>query len=277
MNKFFLEILLQITGITAASGIHYQDEKIYLVSDQSDFLYEYQLPTESLNKYALTPNASENNSKKTKRDYEAMAAVGTNLYLFGSGSKPNREILTEFSTQTKEVKNLPLDLLYPAIASFAELEQDELNIEGALFKNNELLLFNRGNGKQNKNFIATVQGEDFTEAFNLFIKDIKLPQLNGIETGFSDAVLVDDKIYFLATAEANKSTYHDGKIAGTLFGCIDTKRYKLKYTKILTNDKKLEGLTVFKKDKKNITFLLCEDADDNSQNVATIYKLNIKR
>ncbi|UYW00358.1 hypothetical protein K5I29_07195 [Flavobacterium agricola] len=277
MNKLLLEILLQITGITAASGIHYQNEKLYVVSDESDYLYEYQLTANELKKHALTDNPQELRSKQTKRDYEAIAANGTDLYLFGSGSKPNRELVTQFNTQNQAVQNFSLDLLYPSIASFAEINPDELNIEGALFRGDDLLLFNRGNGANNKNFIVTVQGKNFTEEFNIFIQDIKLPQLNGINTGFSDAVLVGDKIYFLATAEGGSSTYNDGQIAGTLFGCIDTKRFKVKYTEVLSNDKKLEGLTVLNQDKKNITFLLCEDSDDSTQNVATIYKLNIKK
>ena len=277
MNKLLLEILFQITGITAASGLYYQDNQLYLITDESDYLYEYTIAENELKKHALTLNPLEKNTKKNKLDYEAIAQKDGDLYLFGSGSKPKREIVTQFSTTTNEVQNYPLDLLYPSIISFTEIDSNELNIEGALFKGDELLLFNRGNGKHNKNFIVTVQGKNFTEEFNIFIKDIKLPQLNGINTGFSDVVLVDDKIYFLATAEGTDSTYNDGKIAGTIFGCIDTKKLKLKYTKILSHNKKLEGITVYKKDKKNITFLLCEDNDDTTQSISTIYKLNIKK
>lgn len=277
MNKLLLDILLHITGLTAASGIHYQNEKIYAISDESDYLYEYTLNENELKKHALTANPQNKNSKKNKLDYEAIAEKEGILYLFGSGSKPNREVVTQFSTTTQKVQTYPLDLLYPSISSFAQIDPDELNIEGALFKDDELLLFNRGNGPHNKNFIVTVQGKDFVEEFNIFIKDIKLPKLNGVNTGFSDAVLVDDKIYFLATAENSDSTYHDGKIAGTLFGCIDAKKLKLKYTKVLSPDKKLEGITLYKKEKKNITFLLCEDNDEANQTASTIYKLNIKQ
>lgn len=277
MNQLLLEILLQITGLTAASGIHYQNDKLYAISDESDYLYEYQLATHELKKYALTTNATEKNNKKDKLDYEAIAEKNGDLYLFGSGSKPKREIVSQFSPQSNQVQNYPLDILYPSITSFAGIDANELNIEGAIFKGDDLLLFNRGNGKHNKNFIVTIQGKDFTEEFNILIKDFKLPQLNGINTGFSDAVLVDDKIYFLATAEDSNSTYADGKIAGTLFGCIDTKKLKLKYTRVLSTNKKLEGITLYKKDKKYLTFLLCEDADDRSQNVANIYKLEIKQ
>ena len=277
MNKLLLEIMFQITGLTATSGIFYQNDKLYAVSDESDYLYEYVMTENELKKHALTANPKEINSKSNKLDYEAIAEKDGKLFLFGSGSKPKREIVTEFSIKTHEIQNRSLDLLYPSITSFAGLEEGELNIEGALFKEDELLLFNRGNGKQNKNFIVTVQGDDFTEAFNIFIKDIKLPQINKINTGSSDAVLVNDKIYFLATAEDSSSTYTDGKIAGTLFGCIDAKKLKLKYTKVLTNNKKLEGITVYKKDKKTITFLLSEDNDTSNTNVATIYKLEIKQ
>jgi hypothetical protein len=54
--------------------------------------------------------------------------------------------------------------------------------------------------------------------------------MKGVRTCFTDAVLVDEKIYFLATAE-NTYTYDDGEILGSLIGRIDIETMKIDFTK----------------------------------------------
>ena len=276
MKQIILEILTQIFGISAASGLHYNQEQLFVIADDSNVLYEYAINDKELTKHQLYPIIEENTAKKNKLDFEAITYHNDSYYIFGSGSKPNREVGAVYKHSNQSVKHLNLDILYPSIASFANIEVDELNIEGALFYKDDLYLFNRGNGKNNRNFIAIIQGNNIEEEFNIVLKDIKLPPLNGMQTGFSDAVLVDDKIYFTATAEGTKSTYNDGKIGGSLFGCIEPKKLKLKYTKVISNDAKIEGITLYKKDKKNLEFLLCDDPDDPKKNT-TIYKLSTKK
>ncbi len=45
---------------------------------------------------------------------------------------------------------------------------------------------------------------------------------------FTDAILVEDKIYFLATAEDTTSTYDDGEILGSIIGRMDSKTFKIR-------------------------------------------------
>lgn len=276
MKKLILEIVLQITGLSSASGLYYTNNDIYLIGDDSQYLYQYSLETKDLNKIALVENAKETISKKEKPDFEALTYQNQTFFAFGSGSKENREFVSITTLPNKESFQVPLDVLYTSIANFASMDKDELNIEGAFFKGDELYLFNRGNGKNNRNFIAIIQGKNFAEEFNIILQDIKLPKLNGIQTGFSDAILVENTIYFLATAEGGKSTYNDGKIAGTILGTISLKNLKLKSTQILSDTKKLEGITLFKQTGKNKTFLLCEDNDDKNA-TSTIFKVEVKK
>ena len=211
MKKLILEIILQISGLSSASGNAYQEQNLYLIADDSQYLYQYNLDNKNLYKFPLTDNPQENIPKKEKPDFEALVKNKETFYTFGSGSKENRAFLHTSTPSSNTINKIPLDVLYSSIASFAEIDKEELNIEGAFFKGDELYLFNRGNGKHNRNFIAIIQGKNFTEEFNIILHDIKLPKLNGIQTGFSDATIVDDTIYFLATAEDNKSTYNDVK------------------------------------------------------------------
>jgi hypothetical protein len=101
-----------------------------------------------------------------------------------------------------------------------------------------------------------------------------LPEINGTRFTFTDATVVKNKIYFLASAEKTDSTYNDGEVAGSLLGCIDIKSKKLEFTKIISEHQKFEGITLYKKSKGEIQFLLCEDNDlENSE--STIYKLDV--
>jgi hypothetical protein len=166
--------------------------------------------------------------------------------------------------------------LYLAMQSFAELPQDDLNIEGAVYNGTEWFFFNRGNGAKGKNILFTVQGKNLTEEFNIIATEFKLPKIKGIRSSFTDAILVKNKIYFLATAENTKSTYNDGEVVGSLIGSINLEKMKIDFTQKITDKLKLEGLTLYKETDKEITFLLCED-NDTSELKATIHKLTLKK
>jgi hypothetical protein len=64
MEKFLLSAFLNISGIGAASGIVYTYNSLFIISDSSGFLYQYQLQTKQLSKHALIANPSENIVKK---------------------------------------------------------------------------------------------------------------------------------------------------------------------------------------------------------------------
>jgi hypothetical protein len=42
------------------------------------------------------------------------------------------------------------------------------------------------------------------QEFSLIANNYKLPKIKGVRTSFTDAIAVEDKIYFFATAENNK-------------------------------------------------------------------------
>jgi hypothetical protein len=65
--------------------------------------------------------------------------------------------------------------------------------------------------------------------------------MKGVRTCFTDAVLVDEKIYFLATAENTAYAYDDGEILGSLIGRIDIETMKIDFTKKLAPQINLKG------------------------------------
>lgn len=277
MHKFTLEILFQIIGIGSASGLVFKNNQLLVVGDNSSYLYEYRLDTKTLERHPLTENPSENIAKKDKPDFEALTEFDGKIYIFGSGSTEKRNKMVQLDSKTKTVDTTTdLSDLYLSMQSFAELPEGDLNIEGVARNANEWFFFNRGNGAKGKNIVFTVQGKNLTEEFNIIANEYKLPKIKGIRASFTDAVLLGDTLYFLATAENTNSTYNDGEVLGSLIGSIDTKTMKIGFTKKITDTHKFEGLTLYKESEKEIGFLLCED-NDTEELKATIFQLTLKK
>ena len=81
MEKFQLSVLFKIIGIGSASGILYHNDLLYVISDNSTYLYEYNIPNEKLNKIPLVEYPQENIPKKDKPDLSRFHFWKTN-YIF---------------------------------------------------------------------------------------------------------------------------------------------------------------------------------------------------
>ena len=275
MKNFTLEILLHIIGVGSASGLIYNNDNLMLIGDSSGYLYEYNIGDKNLQKHALMENPSENIAKKQKIDFESMVSYDNDVYIFGSGSGELRNEMVKINTISNDtVSTSDLTPLYTSMADFAKIKTKQFNIEGAIYNGEDWFLFNRGNGKDNRNVVFTVTGKDLVNEYQILSNNFKLPKINGFQTGFSDAVLVENKIYFLATAENSKSTTEDGRILGTLIGRIDLETMKIDFTKKISDTQKFEGLSLYSKDGKNINFVLCEDNDTTTLE-SNIYKLSL--
>jgi hypothetical protein len=275
MEKFTLEILFHIIGIGSASGLIHKDNSLFIIGDNSGFLYEYSIESKNLQRHQIIEKSSENIIKSEKPDFEAITHFGENLYVFGSGSTEKRNKMIQINTLEKEISTNDLTDLYAVMQSFTEIKPEDFNIEGAIYTGEEWYLFNRGNGKSSKNTMFTIQGKNLVNEFNILSNSYKLPKTKGIRSSFTDAVAVEDKIYFLSTSEDTDSTYNDGKILGSFIGCIDTKTMKIDFTKKISDTHKFEGITVYQKNNDSIAFLLCEDKDTEVLETV-IYKLKIE-
>jgi hypothetical protein len=275
MEKFTLEILFHIIGIGSASGLIHKDNSLFIIGDNSGFLYEYSIESKNLQRHQIIEKSSENIIKSEKPDFEAITHFGENLYIFGSGSTEKRNKMIQINTLEKEISTNDLTDLYAVMQSFAEIKPEDFNIEGAIYTGEEWYLLNRGNGKSSKNTMFTIQGKNLVNEFNILSNSYKLPKIKGIRSSFTDAVAVEDKIYFLSTSEDTDSTYNDGKILGSFIGCIDTKTMKIDFTKKISDTHKFEGITVYQKNNDSIAFLLCEDKDTEVLETV-IYKLKIE-
>jgi hypothetical protein len=121
-----------------------------------------------------------------------------------------------------------------------------------------------------------MNGDINETAFQFMYNEVKLPKINGAPSSFTDAVFVDNKLYFLAAAEKTTSTYKDGEVAGTLIGRMDPESMEIEFTEIISNKNKFEGLTLYKRHDNKLEFLLCEDTDSDAAE-SDIYKLTLEK
>lgn len=270
MTNFQLQIFATINGLGAASGIIYLNDNIYLIGDNSGFLYKYGISSKNLLKFPILENAKENIIKKEKPDFEAITLRNNKFYIFGSGSTKKREIRVKFDLVNNEASTKDVSDLYEKLKNKANFTDDDLNIEGSFYWNENLYLLNRGNGEFYKNGIF-IYNKEFD---NVIYKPIKLPIINNVETSFTDAIVQENKIYFLACAENTSNTYDDGEIYGSIIGIINIETFELEQTLQITNNQKFEGITLYSQSENEISFLLCED-NDTEELVSNIYQLTI--
>lgn len=271
MQHFQISQFLQISGIGAASGIVNYNKSLYIISDSASFLYQYQLERNILIKHSLIANASENIIKKEKPDFEAITLHKNNLHIYGSGSTKNRCQSPIFDVTNNQVVLENKSDLYNQIKKTAQISSEELNIEGAFFYQEKLYLLQRGNGINAKNGIILVHNNTKIE-----YSAIDLPKIKHVITSFTDAILVDKTVYFLASAEDSASTYEDGEVLGSIIGAINIETYKVEFTLQISNNQKFEGLTLHSSNISEINFLLCEDNDTETLQT-TIYKLKLTK
>jgi hypothetical protein len=280
MQKFQLSEYLKISGIGSASGIVFTNQSLYIISDNAGFLYQYNLDSDKLVKHQLIKNPSENILKINKPDFEAITLKENELHIFGSGSTKNRNKNIIFNIENQKIQENDFSETYQNIKNSIQISDDELNIEGALFYKEKLYLFQRGNGANSKNGVIIINNN---EKINFL--EIKLPKIKHVEATFTDAILVENKIYFLASAEDTLSTYDDGEVLGSIIGCIDVETFKIDFTMQISNTHKFEGLTLFenlhpsdseKEKQSHLEFLLCED-NDTEDLETKIYKLIISK
>jgi hypothetical protein len=270
MQKFQLELILQIIGIGSASGLVYKDNSLFVISDNSSFLYEYHILEKELHQIKLLENSQENIAKTDKPDFEAITQKANKLYLFGSGSTSKRNKRISYDLDSKKIEETDLSVIYQNLKHTAAITDADLNIEGAFFHNQKWYFFQRGNGAQSKNGIFIL--DEKTNAIRFF--SIPLPKIQNVEATFTDAILIENQIYFLAAVENTTSTYDDGEVLGSFIGALSLDTFELKFIQKISETHKFEGLTLYTNSNQKMEFLLCEDKDTEILETA-IYKLTL--
>ncbi|MGV0980467.1 DUF6929 family protein [Empedobacter falsenii] len=270
--NFILKVLIVINGLGAASGLVVDKHHVYTISDDKAHLYVYNKKKKEVDKVDLNPEVkSKHITKKDKPDFEAITKFDNHLYILGSGSKENRFDLISYNFKTKEVQNDNYSFLLDEFLKVSNLSKKDFNIEGIITDGHCTYFFNRGNGPAGVNGIYRVGGKiNDLRGKTIDFFPITLPKINNETTTFSDAILVDGKVLFTATVESKSTTQFNGEIKGSIIGELDLATMEVTRWQKISDDKKIEGLALYKESGKNYTLYLCEDNDDDSKK-ASIY------
>lgn len=164
-------------------------------------------------------------NKSDKLDLEACVAIGDEVWAFGSGSMEVRERIAIVGFTTKIVD---ATALYRRIRT--ELGH-AINIEGAARIGDQLWLFHRGNTGAGDTGPAIVRFD--LSAFQRWLTEFgevppivgsatyDLGRAEGVALGFTDAVGVGERVFYLAAAEASPNAIDDGRVVGSQLGVID--------------------------------------------------------
>lgn len=270
--NFILKVLIVINGLGAASGLVVDKHNVYTISDDDAHLYVYNKKKKEVEKVDLSPEIKSGSiNKKDKPDFEAITKYDNHLYILGSGSKENRFDLISYDIKSKKVENDNYSYLLEEFLKISKLSKKDFNIEGIITDGHCTYFFNRGNGPAGVNGIYKVGGK-INDLKNKSIEffPINMPKLNNETTTFSDAILVDGKVLFTATVESKSTTQFNGEIKGSIIGELNLNTMEVMRWQKISDNKKIEGLALYKESRKNYTLYLCEDNDDDSEK-ASIY------
>lgn len=231
--NFELKDKRELAGIPSASGIEVTNQGIFVIGDDSPWLFQINEDLQITGKTHLFPNRSFKDSileKLQKPDLEALTRAnetGNKLYSFGSGSKsPERDILIEIDLSGNiSSREYSLVDFYTQLRAAAGISPEELNIEAAEIYKDHLYLFNRGRNLIIKysltEFSKYLEGGDVPGNPEIF--NIKLPAISGITAGFSGASIDPEngKLFFTATVENTDNWIDDGEVLGSFIGIID--------------------------------------------------------
>jgi hypothetical protein len=282
--------------LSGASGIVSTHNFHYIIADNSNSFYQFTGPkfthakTIEIFKGELPLKPSER--KKVKPDLESITLLPKSkshpygaLILLPSLSKKNRingaiYKLTANGNVTGPMQPVDFTNLRKQLAD----KIDELNIEAALIRGDEFILFNRGVSKKTKSSLIKLEINclslnsdkyEFTKKCRPQITNISFGEIDKIEYTITDATQFNDKIYFLAAAEDTENTYKDGEIRGSLIGEL-TLDGKIVWSKPISKKTKLEGLSVAANSTdKNIIFYAVSDLDADDV-PSEVYKITAR-
>jgi len=271
---------IHLVGIPSASGIEKYRDHFFIIGDNSPWYFETDKDFNVLKKYSVSslPITDSIIPKKKKRDLEAMTMLtvdnDTSILIFGSGSKaPYRNYGKKFDPKFGKSTDYDFTEFYELLMEEAKLTDEELNIEAAAILNDKLYLFNR---KVNKiivikltSFLKYIKGEK--DKLNMKVFSVDLPEINGINAGFSGATQDEknNRIIFTASVENTSNNIDDGKVLGSFIGTLDPEdlHQHIKPTCLLISENnipqeiKVESLTINEYLENGVSLYLVSDSD----------------
>lgn len=258
--------------LSAASGLVVRGSSLYVVADDAHCLAVFDLDAAAPGRLIqLIPGALPLDAAQRKRmkpDFEILLALpgstGTRLLALGSGSTAQRMrgaiIELPASGAPAMVRLIDLQPLFAALTPLVA----EINLEGAVLRQDRLLLFNRGNMARPASQVLEVPLAAVlasTAVVATLRAELHLPLLAGVPLTVTDACALDDgRILLSAVAEATADSYADGALRGAALVELDA-AFRVRRTQPLEPSIKVEGLAA-QAGPDGLNLLCVTDADD---------------
>jgi hypothetical protein len=288
---------INFQNMPSASGIVKFQDSYYVIGDDSPYLFQLDSGFQLIKKIEIFSTKELQDGrlpKKEKPDFECITVVpwgnDSDLLVFGSGDGEEREVLIRIDIDEgkERVESYSLKNFYEYLHK-ESTGDEELNIEGAGFWDNHLILLNRTD-----NTLFMIDLDDFKE----YVKDknndkpkvesivLKLPSINGISARFSGVTVLPDEdiIIFTASVENDPNWIVSEDIVCSYLGIIDLNQLdnnepicKLIKKNDIPIKEKVESVYVIKKNETVIELAGVIDNDDGSSKLIEIeFKKNIK-
>lgn len=291
-NKLDPSLQIKKLDYPSASAIEYHDGKLYIMGDDAPNMIVLDTSLNIIDSIPIVLHAGKRIPKDTKPDLEASAIYFSNnepsIFLFGSGSlDPYRNAGWKYNINTKAKDNIYLESFYSKIKE-AGIEQ--INIEGAAFVTDKLILVNRGNKSYQYNQLI-ITNENFWQAdpgFHVSIIPFEIQKDTASFKGISGLTYAkqNDRLIMTVSTEDTRNVYDDGAIGKSYLWIIDNISGKLN-SKTIRPDKiidleeidsrfkgqKIESATIIEETKDTVHLVLVADNDDGS---STIILLHVK-
>jgi hypothetical protein len=240
--KATIQRLHHFQHIPSASGMEIIGNRLYVVGDDSPFLYVLDLASllveDQIRLFESGDFGSGRIPKLLKPDLECLTRLDMNgastLVAFGSGSTPNRARgysiqLPAGNQEGAQVQSHSLSDLYQALQADEDLlGNDVLNLEAAAATPDKLLLLQRAT-QAGTNLLLSFPRQEFVSYMSGTGKKLPgyeaisfhLPDLAGLPARFSGAVAYHDKLFVTASVENTTDAILDGEVLGSFVGWIE--------------------------------------------------------
>ncbi|MET0942789.1 MAG: hypothetical protein ABWY13_15655 [Mesorhizobium sp.] len=272
----------------AASGLAAAGRWLYVIGDDelhlASFPAEGDAPGQLIRLFPGSLPRDPSARKAVKPDLEVLASLPPAtayphgaLLALGSGSTARRRsgalVTLDAEGAVESIRQLEVSGLFRAIARLV----DQPNIEGAVVRDDQLLLFNRGNRARPDNLVLACSLADVTDGKTVEVivrARLKLDTANDVPLTVTDACSLGDRILFSAVAEDTSNAYEDGKLIGTAVGALDA-NLNVVHLERVDHPVKIEGIQAWT-DGDKIALLLVSDADNPTKPAGLFKCLMVK-
>lgn len=276
--------------VSSASGLVKKGDTFFVVADDDSAIFSFKLQDTFVKAHPLSNKelpVDFSLRKKMKPDYEALAELTKKqwppngaLLAWPSGSTGQRKHAVVLPFENGGGFSKPISLPLKKLFAALEKSTQQINIEGLIINDQNLILFQRGNSADAKSGVFKISFKDWLRSsvkksgrkVKPSFTEINLGRLKDVKLTLADGISTPHGTIGIATAENTQSSYDDGAIMGSVLVKINDD----KATSIggFASAVKLEGMAIGDIDENNATFFFVDDAD-NPVKASSLYKIEV--